>query len=460
MTRLAAFVELAERMAPVCEQAVDPMEVAAALEADGITDAVAARRYGSPDVFGLAARLCRRHPRNPQPVPAAPGPWHTPAGRHLLRGALFALPALFYLALSGPAAGSGVGAVIAVSLLLSWAASQAMAYLGHVRRGRGDDAGGARIMRWGLVIAGLPVAGVTIAVAVVLHVPVAVTGLAVGQVAYLLGATVALVVGAERLLLLALAPGVAASAVGLVMRHEAVRVAAVCCTVTVLGTLALAVYQTRGAAKGRGPTGRELFDAVPHGVFGLLAGGLLAFVPTAGTVIPHALAAGGALVGVSAVLPLTVSMGLAEWLVYRYRAATYRALATTYRLRDFAARATAALLCTVVGYAAALAAGSAAAGLAASQLTGRALPVLPLASYLALGAALFVALLLMSYGARASAVTGCAAALLVEYALTGAQLHAGRPINVDAVQLGAAVGLFTVLLTYALVVLSRATRHR
>ncbi|MET8691427.1 hypothetical protein ABZV65_02620 [Streptomyces bauhiniae] len=58
----------------LCERAVDPLEIAAGLEAHGFTDRSAAR-YRHRDVFSLAEELYARVPRDADPAPGpAPGP--------------------------------------------------------------------------------------------------------------------------------------------------------------------------------------------------------------------------------------------------------------------------------------------------------------------------------------------------------------------------------------------------
>ncbi|MFD7769354.1 hypothetical protein [Streptomyces sp. NPDC059787] len=67
---------LLHRHRDLCEQAVDPLEIAAGLEAHGITDRTAAR-FRHRDVFSLAEELYARVPRDdtpPRPAPAATGP--------------------------------------------------------------------------------------------------------------------------------------------------------------------------------------------------------------------------------------------------------------------------------------------------------------------------------------------------------------------------------------------------
>ncbi|POX57877.1 hypothetical protein C3492_41035 [Streptomyces sp. Ru62] len=59
---------LLHRYRELCEQAVDPLEIAAGLEAHGITDRAAAR-FRHRDVFSLAEELYARVPRTAEPRP-------------------------------------------------------------------------------------------------------------------------------------------------------------------------------------------------------------------------------------------------------------------------------------------------------------------------------------------------------------------------------------------------------
>ncbi|MEU6931557.1 hypothetical protein AB0A05_20630 [Streptomyces sp. NPDC046374] len=67
---------LMHRHRELCERAVDPLEIAAGLEAHGVTDRTAAR-FRHRDVFSLAEELYARVPRGDSP-PARPAP-ETPA---------------------------------------------------------------------------------------------------------------------------------------------------------------------------------------------------------------------------------------------------------------------------------------------------------------------------------------------------------------------------------------------
>ena len=447
------YAELAERMTPACREAVDTREIAAVLEADGITDAVARTRYAATDVFDLAERLCRETPRRPDPAALMPSPWRATPLLHVLRGVLFGLPALAYLTVADRITGLAAAVLLVVSVLLSWATGQGLAYLGHVRLGWGDRADAARILGGGLIWLAVPTVALTVAVGLYLQVPIAVTAVASAQVAYVLAATVALVLGREWWLLAALAPGVGAAVVGMIIGGSALRSApfAWCAAGSVLAAIAVAVSSVWGH-RPRLPHFRELLAAAPNAAFGVTVGALLIFVPAVHTFdpAPDALVSKGA--ALAALLPLSVSMGPAEWLLYRYRSATHRALQRAQTLAAFGRRAGAALLGAAAGYLAALVALSAAAAGIAIVLTGRELSLRPLATAVVVGAALFLALLLMSFGIRGPVVAACLLALAADAVL----LRTAPPEQIQAVT---AAGLLIVLLVYALAALRRAQLH-
>jgi hypothetical protein len=78
--------------------------------------------------------------------------------------------------------------------------------------------------------------------------------------------------------------------------------------------------------------------------------------------------------------------------------------------------------------------------------------------YLGLGGAFFVALLLQSCGQIRAVLVTCASALVVEFMV--AEAVASSAGNPWAVQFTVAWALFGALVTYAFVVLGRATSHR
>ena len=69
-------------LSTVCSSAVDPLEIAVALEVAGISHAVATNRYNRADVFALARTLWsqvphRQVPAKPAKLPRA-GDWRDP----------------------------------------------------------------------------------------------------------------------------------------------------------------------------------------------------------------------------------------------------------------------------------------------------------------------------------------------------------------------------------------------
>jgi hypothetical protein len=441
---------LTMRMTGLCADAVDTLEVAAALEADGINDE-GARGYGYDDVFALAQDLFDRTPRCPTPPEVVTDVWRGQTWRQLLRGVLFGLPGVCYATAAPLLTRPAAGIVLVLSLLLSWTASQLVAYLGYVRLGRGDAGSARRVMRRGLVLAVSIVAPLTVAAGLLMGSGKPATGLAAGQCAYLLAATVALVSGAEPLLLLALLPGVcagvtwAAAGGGPVMPWVWIAWG-----VTVAATTVLAVRCTGGTDARAGIPRAELVAALPYAGFGLVAGGLL----TAGELCVLLGRAAPSPATTAGVLSLSLSMGLAEWLLYTYRRRAHRLLRDSPDLRVFATGSRCLLAGVVVLYLAGLVTLAAGVAWAAGLTASTGLPAFT--GYLGLGGAFFVALLLQSCGHVGSVLAICALGLTAETTV----LVVGLVPDPEVVQAVAACGLFGVLLGYASVALSRATCHR
>ncbi|MFD9412608.1 hypothetical protein ACFWBN_37165, partial [Streptomyces sp. NPDC059989] len=109
---------LLHRHRELCERAVDPLEIAAGLEAHGITDRTAAR-FRHRDVFSLAEELYARTPRGEIPVAATTG---RPAGPRALRGFGYALlpGALAFGAAAAGLSWAGPVAVAGTAVALVW----------------------------------------------------------------------------------------------------------------------------------------------------------------------------------------------------------------------------------------------------------------------------------------------------------------------------------------------------
>ncbi|GAB3392445.1 hypothetical protein [Amycolatopsis echigonensis] len=446
--------ELCQEFAAVCRSAVDPLEIAAALEFDGLNDQAVREKYGYADVFELAEEMHRRVPADPVEPPGAEDPWRLGLGRPALHGLIYSLPAMFFPAATGLLRGPGSITVLLVSMLVSWPVSQGLAYLGYARLGRGDAAATKLTLRYGFLG--------TVAVAAL---AMAVTGLVVdarltalafgfGQGLYMLSATVLMVLGAERLLLLVLTPGFLAGAVFLLMGRPngfAVPVAWAL-AVTPLCGLAMSMWVTRGIGKGAGKpfAFADLVAALPSASFGLAAAALIAFPVVPGWGAGRTGINTGALL---AALPLSLSMGAAEWTLFWFRRRSWRLLRATGKLRAFGRRARLILLAALGQYliatAVLIAAVSAIAwAIGPAQPGGSAYP--QIAAYLALGGAMFLALLLQTTRLRVVPPAACAVAFALEFA--------GRDFGLRA-QLAATVGLLLFFGAYALAVLGKPSRH-
>ncbi|MCX4529414.1 MULTISPECIES: hypothetical protein [unclassified Streptomyces] len=304
VSRLAA--ELADRVGP----AVHPYEVAALLEAEGLSADMIRERYGHPNIFSLAAALYERVPRVfPEPA-TTPDPWRPDTVRCLLRGVLFALPGLAYLLTAPLWHPSRDAAALILAGIVSWAWGQALGHRAYLRMVAGQREAGRTLL------VGAPVGAVvaTAAAAVPAGGGPAIWAAAL-QSLYLAAAGILLVLGRERLLLAALTPLIVGGAAlpwwepGRPLR-VGLPALALAGTLAAAGRALRAAYAAPAAVGDAGARPR-LLRSLPYGLFGLAAAVL---VLLEGRQEPYA------------VIALTVSMGPAEWLLYRFRGMSVSAL--------------------------------------------------------------------------------------------------------------------------------------
>jgi hypothetical protein len=458
-------VGLCEQFVGVCESAVDSLEISSALEFDGLNDQAVRELYGFSDVFALAEEMYRRVPRWPaEPEPVA-DPWRISKIRSAMHGLIYGLPAVCFPAAAGLLNGPGALRVLVVALLNSWALSQGLAYLGYARLGRSDVNLAARVLLPAMT-AGAAVTGLVMTLTALtghVHMPVLAFGFGLGT--YMLGATVLMVLGAERLLIVVLAPAVLGSATFLALGrpHYLEHAAWGALAATPALAFGLAMWragrksgffgQRRGSsaktreAAGQLITAADLRGALPSAGFGLVVAGLLVF-PVAAA-LPGRPNTGALL----ASLPLALSMGMAEWTLVWFRRRTQRLLRATREVPAFAYRARLTLLAALLQYltAAALLTAAAVAVATAAHLIHPHWAIAPqIAAYLALGGAMFVALLLQAFGSRIFPLITCAAALAFEVLW--------RRLGVLG-QLAACTELLVMLTGYAAAVLGKAVRH-
>ncbi|MFE5584494.1 hypothetical protein [Kitasatospora sp. NPDC056531] len=469
--------ELAERLRDICADAVHPYEIAAILESDGLSDEQAALLYGRPDAFTVAEELFEKVERRyPGPSSEFANPWRADPWRCVVRGLVFALPGLGYLlganlfATARMRFGLPSGMLaLSIATLVSWGFNQALAHRAYRWLGRLRRREAAVCLAVGAPVGAL----LASAAAYVVGGPLGALWFAAGQSCYLGAATALLVLGREKFLLLALAP--ASVGAGVVL---AVDVPQVVRTVVLLASVALAVglavRELLVAARGGEQDGVELKLAisqeVPHLLFGL-ACGALTLIAGLGETIHQAVHAASHVVHTPAhlvharpahevrttptgpaMIALTLSLGLAEWLLFRYRAMAVAALRTSHTTGQFTRRTGGILLGCLFIYLTTVAALDAAATVLWPGAPSLGVP--QLGAMLLLGGSLWLALLLNAFGFSWSTALICLAAAVAESAglLTGAD-----PIVLQLIGCGTAALVLTAIAGPAL---GRTTQHR
>ncbi|MEU9658998.1 hypothetical protein [Streptomyces chartreusis] len=366
--------ELADSVAP----AVHPYEVAALLEAEGLSASVIKERYGHPNLFSLATALYERVPRTfPEPPPAT-DLWRPDTLRCLLRGVLFALPALAYLLTAPLWPLDRHAPVLIVAGIASWAWGQALGHRAHLRLAAGRREASGTLLSGSLLGAALATS-----LAVLPADSAVAVGAAAAQSLYLAAASVLLVLARERLLLAALSPLVAGAA-ALPWWEPGPELRAGLPLLALLATLLAAGWVLRAGRGGRTEHAARprLLASLPYGLFGLAAAVL---VMLEGRRQPYM------------VIALTLSMGPAEWLLYRYRGWSVAALRASATPVGFLLRSAAVLGLCLSAHVLLL--------LPAALLTGSD-PVTPLL----LAVVLWTALLLQAFGVAWPPAVLCLAA--------------------------------------------------
>ncbi|GAA0514750.1 hypothetical protein [Deinococcus depolymerans] len=201
----APLAQLSRQLNRACTAAVQPLELAAILEAEGLTDSLAQQRYGEASVFSCAERLYQLVPYRAPAVPVVPAARRPLPLRSLLRGGLYLLPALWTPAILslGPAPdvfqGAGLGLLIAS--LFGWGWMQGLAYVGFTGLALAPAVAARRLRQTGVGAATL--GGLLgLAVAAALGQDTALVTLAALSVSVYLAAATALLVLAQEVTLL------------------------------------------------------------------------------------------------------------------------------------------------------------------------------------------------------------------------------------------------------------------
>jgi hypothetical protein len=412
---------LARRLDAVCITAVDPLQIAAALEADGLSDTVAAARYGAADVFALADELYRIVPLRPR-APASRCHVPSDTARDLLHGPLYAVPGLVYASMLPQLATGPATLALLLGVALGWSWSQGMARLALRMDGRGHEQAASVILRRGVGLALVGSAAIGVALAGTFG---PATWLLIGQATYQALAVALTQRRCEALLLLAVAPATAAALaqlLGLTGAGLTTTIAGVVATLVLgLAAVAYATRHRRGSGVPLRLRTADVVDALPAVLYAALAAAILALEPLRAS-------RGGAAAGLGwSLAPLVLTMGVLEWQLRGFRAAAALAAAVRTTSAAFARhvflRFTKALtlyLATLAGASWTLLAFAPRWALDADALAPA------LAALGLLGAAFFVALALTAQG-RATGVVVAAAIGFgtgLAAALTAPEMHA------------------------------------
>jgi hypothetical protein len=338
---VAAMQTLEERVGPVIAQTVDALQVAALLEADGITDEVARDVYGCSDVFRLAVKVRRRCLPGAETSRRAPTVQafgdlrgvdrHGP--RLLAHGPLYLLPATLFPPVLALLGSHRLVTGLVVGAGLAWVWAGVSTWLAYRLLGLHRDTDAARLLQLS-ALTGLPLAaGGAVVVTLTSGGGPGLVAVACGQMAYQMGATLLMFHHRERHLLLAMLPAVLAGLTYLALpRADASAVLAVAVgTMSVVAVLVLSLDDLHGIAPRTSLAGMlraaaEARDSVrtAPGQVGLVA--LHTALSAAYLLHAQSRYLGGSLQVSAGLLPLIVGMGLVELLAHRFRARAHALL--------------------------------------------------------------------------------------------------------------------------------------
>ncbi|MER6591202.1 hypothetical protein ABT214_04970, partial [Micromonospora purpureochromogenes] len=201
---------LVERMRPRLGRPVDALQVAAALESDGLTDRSARDQYGHPDVFVLAEAVFRRldpeiRPRGvPRITPGDP----VRAARDVSHGLLYLMPGVLLPAVLAILDERSVTLALLVVGPLGWVWSAGAAWLAYRLVGRGFVRVAGRLLGWSTLLGPAVAAAAALAGGTGADLPAVL--LAGGLLMYQVAVAAALFYRREGGLLAAMAPAAAA----------------------------------------------------------------------------------------------------------------------------------------------------------------------------------------------------------------------------------------------------------
>jgi hypothetical protein len=422
-----------------CASAVDSMEVAARLETFGLSARVVSSKFGYPNVFAAAEVVFDTIPYIDVKPKAQPMP---PMGRpfDLLRGALYAIPAVFFSVII---LSFGLGRhwwLLPVGLTVSWGTSQAFSVLGWSMRAHNDQRSDSLLAASSMFTTAVFCFVAALVVRSILGGTMTCVAVTVSLGVYISASSILIFHSAERLLILCLIPALVGSLLSLgVLSFRA----ASWFVVASAGLVVIGALGSVAADRWRRPTfsrdvRRQALKFLTYGVgCGLMTSSVVGF-GTAGAKASGAVAIAAG--------PLLVTLGLMEWQLRSLRSRTAAAMSQTSDLAHFSRQARSALARSITTYVGSLAVISAMAGVVAAVRHVAMAPLLIL-TVDALGISFFLALIFVSAGfidrvLRAWLVTFfvMVSTLLADFISTG---HVASDVGILAVLLASSAAIVT-----------------
>jgi hypothetical protein len=302
--------------------AVDPLQVAAILESGGITDDVAKERFGASDIFTLGDQLYRSSGHPPPTLPPPSDRTKTLLA-DLLRGAIYAIPSLFFLASRRVVRHRHDVVILVIATVCSWATAQASSSIANGYLGRKNTAGAKRFLRRYLMgsIVAAGIAGVGLWQ--LTDIGPVFSAIAVIEVIYVASATALLLFDRDVLHVLSLAPSFVVTLVWLAGNPFgwSDRITLLFIALGLVCTV-MAALATTGVTEGndqhvRRLTGAEYRTAALLAIHGAVWALLLAALSLAFLVSGRS--SFRSVVPEGVILPVVLSMGLAERSLRRFR---------------------------------------------------------------------------------------------------------------------------------------------
>jgi hypothetical protein len=300
------------------DQAVDALQVAALLEADGVNDRAARVEYGYTDVFALADDVFRRlggsvprlrSTRNENPEP---GRWL----RDLSHGLLYLLPSALFPAVLAVVQPHPFVVALIVAGLLGWVWAGGATWLAYQWLNVHDPKGAGRVLVWTSLAGVLVAAGVGAGITVATHSGATAAVLVPAVMTYQMAATVLLFYRRELWVTALMVPSAVAGVFYVVIGPPALRWALGTITFCVALAFVLSLVEA-------GRAGRRAEAKRAHGVLRgrsatfltVLAYNLLTALFLLHAQMPYLLTH---LDIVVAGAPLIVAMGVVEWRARRF----------------------------------------------------------------------------------------------------------------------------------------------